>query len=62
MQVQNVVKLYTYNGPRDAMKKIHNTEGLIGLYRVNIEIYRLLEQLYSFSAHGVPSSLPAMKN
>lgn len=36
MQVQSVVKLYTYNGPRDAMKKIHNTEGIIGLYRVNL--------------------------
>lgn len=33
MQVQNVVKLYKYDGPRDAMKKIHKSEGLIGLYR-----------------------------
>ena len=33
MQVQTVVKIYKYDGPRDAMKKIHNTEGLIGLYR-----------------------------
>lgn len=35
MQVQDVVKLYKYNGPRDAMRKIHKTEGLIGLYRVS---------------------------
>lgn len=34
LQVQSVVKLYSYRGPRDAMRKIHGTEGLIGLYRV----------------------------
>jgi hypothetical protein len=35
MQVQSEVKIYSYNGPKEAIKKIHNSEGIIGLYRVN---------------------------
>jgi len=40
MQVQAQVKLYKYNSPTDAMKKIHKSEGIIGLYRVNRIIFR----------------------
>jgi hypothetical protein len=36
MQVQSEVKIYNYAGPREAFKKISATEGIIGLYRVNI--------------------------
>ena len=38
MQVQKEVKLYHYDGPMDAMKKIQKTEGLIGLYRVTFDL------------------------
>jgi hypothetical protein len=34
MQVQSEVKIYSYAGPREAIKKIHKSEGIIGLYRV----------------------------
>ena len=45
MQVQKEVKIYHYDGPRDAVNKIRHTEGIIGLYRVFIYLSRLLEQL-----------------
>jgi len=45
MQVQSEVKLYKYDSPKDAMKKIHKSEGLIGLYRVRSIKLRLSEQL-----------------
>lgn len=44
MQVQSELNLYTYDSGRDAAKKIHLSEGIIGLYRVKIGIFRLLEQ------------------
>lgn len=31
--MQSEVKIYNYAGPREAMRKIHHSEGLIGLYR-----------------------------
>lgn len=42
MQVQSELKLYKYDSGRDAIKKIHGNEGVIGLYRVKIFIYRHL--------------------
>lgn len=33
MQVQSEVKVYSYRNPIDALKKIHLSEGIIGLYR-----------------------------
>lgn len=34
LQVQSEVKIYSYAGPLEAVRKINATEGIIGLYRV----------------------------
>lgn len=36
LQVQSEVKIYSYSGPMEAVKKINASEGIIGLYRVVI--------------------------
>lgn len=38
MQVQAQVKIYHYNSPLEAAKKIQRSEGLIGLYRVQLKL------------------------
>jgi hypothetical protein len=38
LQVQSEVKIYRYAGPRDAARKIKISEGVVGLYRVNMGI------------------------
>jgi hypothetical protein len=61
MQVQTVVKLYKYDSARDAMRKIHAAEGLIGLYRVVFHLSRHSEPPSSSLAPTAPSSSQAMK-
>ena len=58
LQVQSELNIYQYSGPRDAMKKINISEGLSGLYRVNLTIHRLTEQLCYFSDPSAPCFLP----
>ena len=38
LQVQSEVKIYSYKGPLEAIKKINLSEGIIGLYRVKFFI------------------------
>ena len=61
LQVQSEVKIYNYRGPLEAIKKINLTEGIIGLYRVCFQLFRLLEPPSCFLAHLVQYFLPPMK-
>lgn len=61
LQVQSELNIYKYKGPRDAARKINISEGVAGLYRVNIKIRRHMEQPCYFLVHLAHYSLQCLK-